>query len=181
VETWQFIGIAILVIALLASPLWKGLLTSRAQRAGENAGKAFAAKRLPAALDALSTTLDLRTDVGTATEVINAAVAAKPKKAAAAGPGQWHVTFADRDDIHLRLTDVPGGVRLAVVKTIEFQEFPQGGGDWAKFRERVVEAAQARGIATGEGAAAHLRRIADPSGKETLSGAPASIWVASIA
>ncbi|WP_154793099.1 hypothetical protein [Occultella kanbiaonis] len=180
-ETWQFIGIALLVIALLASPLWKGLLTSRAQRAGENAGRAFAAKRLPTALDALSTTLDLRTDAGTATEVINAAVAAKPKKAAAAGPGQWYVTFADRDDIHVRLTGVPGGVRLAVVKTIEFQEFPQGGGDWAKFRERVVAAAQARGVATTQGASPHLQRIADPSGRETLGGARASIWVASVA
>ncbi|TDE97500.1 hypothetical protein EXU48_04740 [Occultella glacieicola] len=177
-ETWQLIGIALLVIVLLASPLWKGLLTSRAQKAGEDAGKAFAAKRLPAALDALSTTLDLQTDADTATEVINAAVTVKPKKATAVGPGRWHVTFADRDDVHLRLTDIPGGVRLAVVKTIEFQQFPQGGGDWAKFRERIVEAARARGVATSEGATPHLQRVGDPSGNETLSGAPASIWVA---
>ncbi|MBZ2197603.1 hypothetical protein [Occultella gossypii] len=44
-----------------------------------------------------------------------------------------------------------------------------------------AEDALGRRVATTEGASAHLQRIADPSGRETLGGAPASIWVAPVA
>ncbi|GAB3810614.1 hypothetical protein GCM10028820_00450 [Tessaracoccus terricola] len=176
--TWQYIGILLLILVLFLSPLWKGMLTRRAQKFGEDAGKNFAAKRLPVALDALSTTLELQTDPATATDVINQAVAAKPKLASAAGPGTWHVAFAERDDVHCRLTEVDGGVRLAVVKSVEFQQFPQGAAYWKKFRERIVKAAQDRGIATREGTSPHLQRITDSSGEATSGGGPACIWVA---
>lgn len=176
-DTWTIVlGIAALLL-IFGSPFLKRYLNRKAQNFGEQAGKNFAAKRLPVALDQISTTLELQTDPATATALLNEVVAAKPKKAAAAGPNLWHVSFASRDDIHVRQSQTPTGVLLDVVKTIEFQEFPQGGNDWGKFRGRVVEAAQANGIATREGSSPHLQRVQDPNGGETLGGNPVHVWV----
>lgn len=173
--TWQYVLILLLLLVLLSYPIWRRFALNKAHQVGANAGKALTAARLPATLEALATTVVLQTDVATATEVINQAVAAKPKKATAVAPGLWHVAFAERDDIHARLTQTQGGAELAVVQVIEFGNFPQGQQDWAKFLERIVEAAQARGIATREGTAPHLERVPNPNGDS--AGTPA-LWMA---
>lgn len=175
---WQYILILLALLVLLSYPIWRRFVLAKVHRVGEDAGQKLVAKRLPGLLDALSTTLELQADPATAEEVINAAVAAKPKKATSAGPGLWNVTFTERDDVQTRLTQTDGGVRLAVVKAIEFMDYPQGGQDWEAFRGRIVEAAQARGVATREGTSPHLQRVLDPKGGETLRGNPKCIWVA---
>lgn len=175
---WQYVLILLALVILISYPIWRRFVVGKANELGANAGKSMVAKRLPGLLDELATTLDLQTDVATATEVINQAVAAKPKKATAIAPGLWHLAFSSSDDVHARLTQTESGARLAVVKTIEFMDYPQGGQDWKAFRGRVVEAAQARGVATSEGTSPHLVRAQNPQGDAQSLANAEHMWVA---
>lgn len=141
----------LVILAFIALPILGGILKRKARTAGANLGKTFAAKQLPKALEALGVTLRLHTSPAAAEEIIDSAIAAKPKKYKKTAPWTYTMEAINKDDVTLTLVAVDGGVELRIVRVKEVMGFPQGAPFWPELRTLITDAATARGVATSEG------------------------------
>ena len=145
------------LVIVIGAPLLKGYLNQKAANFGAQAGKKFAAKRLPAALELLGGTVRLHTSAEAAQQIVEEAMGHKPKRYTTLAPGRYTMQAIDKDDVTFALAPVTGGIELRIVRIKEHMGFPQGAVYWPDLRAAVVKAAEARGVATTEAAVTFAR------------------------
>lgn len=147
-----YLIIGVLVLALV---MFGGKIRSRARRAGRDlgtrAGQKYADGKLPGALEAIGTTLVLETSLAAATQVVDTAVATRPKRFRTAADGAYTATFVEPDDVRIRLEPVGSSTRLQVESFRDYMQFPQGRKEWDDLRERVTAAATEAGVSVRDG------------------------------
>ena len=153
----------LLAVALLLLVWFLPRIRRRARAAGREvgtrAGEAYAEGKLPGALATLGETLVLEADLPTATEVVDAAVAAKPKRFRVSGPGSYTAKFVEHGDVQIRLVAAGATSRLQLESFRDYMKFPQGRREWDDLRERVTEAAAGAGVVVRPGeSVSHERR-----------------------
>ena len=149
--------ILLFLFLIIGAPLLKAFLNAKARQLGENAGTSFAAKQLPKALAALGVTLRLHTSAEAAEQIIDTAIAAKPKKYTKIAPWTYTMEAIEKDDVTLQVVGVDGGVELRIVRVKEQMGFPQGAPFWPDLRKLITDQASARGVAVTEGVVSFAR------------------------
>jgi hypothetical protein len=147
---YLLVGLFVLVLVV-----FNGKIRSRARRAGRDAGtragQKYADGKLPGALQAMGTTLVLETSAAAAAQVVDSAVATKPKRFQKVADGTYTAKFAEADDVHVRLEPAGSGTRLQVESFRDYMQFPQGRKEWDDLQERVTAAAADAGVPVTEG------------------------------
>lgn len=155
--TYLLLGILVLVL-VVGGPFLRRWLRTKATRAGENAGKKFAASQLVKALAEFGTTLVIHAPESVAREIVATAAAKKPKDFHPRADGRYGIRFVEPDDAVVRLVPAPDGTRLEMESFREYMGFPQTAPLWKDLRTRVSAAAAANEVSVAEGPRREYRR-----------------------
>ena len=142
------IGIVVLIVAMNAFKFWtrrKLRETAQQRRVTE----------VPKMLAEFGRSVILEADAATVTAFIGAIPKSKAKQLS---PGVWGINYAARDDILVEVRPTDGGSEVLVVSVREYLGFPQGLSMYTAFADKLVQAADAAGVATRRGSHGFQRR-----------------------
>jgi len=148
---YLLLGLAALVL-VVGGPFIKRWASRKGAQIGESAGQRYAEGKLPGALAGLGATLVLETTEPAAAQVVETAVATKPKRFRSQGDGTYTAKFVETDDVEIRLVPAGSGTQLQVESFRDYLKFPQGLREWEDLQERVTTAAQQAGVPVRPGA-----------------------------
>ncbi len=151
------IGVVCLVL-LIFLRFFKSIARRVGRTAGEKLGKKVASNALPKALGALGATVVIDAPAEEAHDIVTAAVAKAPKKAAVAGQGAYTVRAMEQGDVRLELAPAQGGSHLRVTEFRDYFGFPQGAPFVTDFLKRVRTEAASRGVSVHDGETATFER-----------------------
>lgn len=148
----------LIVVLIFAGPMLKSRLSRGASRAGDAAGRKFAASQLVETLGEFGTTVVIHAPEPVAREIAAAAIAKKQKEYVIRSDGGYGIRFLEPDDTIVRLVTDPEGTRMQVQTFREYMGVPQTAPLWKELRSRVASAAGARDVSVTEGPPAEYLR-----------------------